>query len=160
MRSEPLFVRFANGTVSSLDILGSLIATTNHEPSKNIAEKAKELVVDLSVFRKDFCSMIQDLIDNGISQQLINYVDSYMKPSLEEIVDSSNGGRTGERRYVIIKAEDAPWIEALVCYNLCLFIKAYGVKEIKQCYTCKKYFTNKGKYAVYCSDSCKGSKRS
>jgi hypothetical protein len=158
MRLEPLFIRLANGSVTYTDVVDSLLATTTHEPSKEIAMKAKEVSVDLSVFKRDFGSMLQDLIDNGINQTLINYVNSYMKPSLEEIVESSNGGRTGEKRSIIIKAADAPWIEAIVCYNLCLFIKAYGIKEIKQCAVCKKFFTNKGKYAVYCSDMCKGSR--
>ena len=158
MRQEPLFVRFANGTVTYSDILDSFLASSTHEPSKAIAMKAKETSVDLSVFKKDFSSMLRDLIDNGINQQLINYVNSYMKPSLEEIVESVAAGRAGENRFVIIKAGDAPWVEAVVCYNLCLYIKTYGIKEIKQCAVCKKYFTNKGKYAVYCSDACKGNR--
>lgn len=158
MRIEPLFVRFANGSVTYRDVLDSLLSSTTHEPSKEIATKAKETAVDLSVFRKDFGNMLQDFIDNGINQHLINYVNSYMKPSLEEIVESSNGGSTGEKRYIIIKAADTPWVEAVVCYNMCLYIKAYGVKELKCCAVCKKFFTNKGKYAVYCSDTCKGSR--
>ena len=157
MRQEPLFVRFANGQVEHPDILESFLSSSTHEPSREIVLKAKESSADLSLFRRDFSNMVRDIIDNGVNQHFINYVNSYMKPSLEEIVESSNGGRTGEKRFVIIKAGDTPWIEAAVCYNLCLYIRAYGTKEIKQCKVCKKYFSNKGKYAVYCSDACKGS---
>jgi hypothetical protein len=158
MRTEPLFIRFANGQASAVDILDSLLSTTTHELSKDIAFKKKDDLPDLSIFRKDFGNMLRDLIDSGINQQLINYVNSYMKPSLEEIVESSGGGRAGEKRHIIIKAEDTPWIEAIVCYNLCLYIKMYGIREIKQCAVCRKFFSNKGKYATYCSDVCKGSK--
>lgn len=158
MIQEPLFVRFANGSVSYTDILDTVIASTMHDPTREIASKAKDTAADLSIFKRDFSNMVQDLVDNGTNQQSINYINSYMKPSLEEIVESTADGRTGEKRYVIIKAADAPWVEAVVCYNLCLYIKAYGIKELKRCAVCKKYFTHKGKYAVYCSDLCKGSK--
>jgi hypothetical protein len=159
MRQEPLFIRFANGQVSATDIIDSFLSTTEHPLSKDIGTKAKGRLPDLSVFKNDFKNLLLDLIDNGINQRLINYVDSYMKPSLEEIVESSGEGRTGERQYIILKAEDTPWVEAIVCYNLCLYIKAYGYRELKECPVCKKFFSNKGKYAKYCSDSCKGTGR-
>jgi len=158
VRREPLFINYLNGQMTALDVVDSFVAETTHEPSKAIAQKIKEHLPDLSAFKNDFKGCLLDLIDNGINQRFINYVNSYMKPSLEEILQSSGGGRTGESQYIIIKAEDTPWIEAMVCYNLCLFIKAYGFKEIKQCATCRKFFSYKGKYAKYCSDACKGLK--
>jgi hypothetical protein len=158
MKTEPLFVRFANGTISYVDVIDSFISSTDHESSKAIAQKARDTPVDLSVFKKDFSSMICDLVESGVNQQFINYVNSYMKPSLEEIVDTKGGGRAGEHRYVIIKAEDAPWVEAMLCYNLCIYIKMYGIRELKQCKVCKKFFSHKGKYAAYCSDFCKGTR--
>jgi hypothetical protein len=155
MREEPLYVRFANGLDDSRSIARSFLAVSQHEPSRQIAQTVLEGSLDLVPFRNDFKSMLQDLIDNGVNQRLINYVDSYMKPSLEEMVESTLTARTGEKRHVNIKSADTPWVEAVVCYNLCLFIKAYGIKEIKRCATCLKFFTNKGKYAVYCSEECK-----
>jgi hypothetical protein len=70
-------------------------------------------------------------------------------------VEGGGGSRAGEKRWVQIKAEDAPWVEAVVCYNLCLYIRMYGIKELKRCPKCQKFFSNKGKYAKYCSDICK-----
>jgi hypothetical protein len=78
-----------------------------------------------------------------------------MKPSLIEYVESDNIGKVGENRYISIKEEDTPWFEAIICYNLCIYIKVYGIKAIKQCPVCNKIFSTKGKYAKYCSESCK-----
>jgi len=158
VREEPLYVRFANGLEDSKSIARSFLSWSQHEPSRQIAQAVLDEFLDVAPFRNDFKSMLQDLIDNGVNQRLINYVDSYMKPSLEEMVESTATSRTGETRHVNIKSADTPWVEAVVCYNLCLYIKAYGIKEIKQCATCLKFFTNKGKYAVYCSETCKKDK--
>ncbi len=155
MRDEPLFVKFLNGQISYLQIIDVVIETSKDEKSKSIAESKRDSNIDMSLFREDFQKVVLDLIDNGINQRVINYLNSYMKPSLEEFVESPGGSRVNESRYVSIKADDAPWLEALLCYNLCIFIKVYGFKEIKQCAQCGKFFSHKGQYAKYCSDSCK-----
>jgi hypothetical protein len=155
MRDEPLFIKFLNGQINPTQIIDTVIGSSKDQQSKDIALQKKESEIDLSLFREDFVKVIADLIDNGINQRVINYVNSYMKPSLEEFVDSSAGNRVNESRYISIKAADAPWVEAVICYNLCIFIKAYGFKEIKQCSNCGKFFSYKGQYAKYCSDSCK-----
>jgi len=157
MRVEPLFINFLNKIVHSNDIIKTVTQMARDERTKKVAEEKEE--VDLSIFRRDFEKMILDLIDNGINQRVINYLNSYMKLSLEEYLDNSEGGRVNESRYVGIKAEDTPWLEAIVCYNLCLYIKAYGFKEIKRCPVCMRFFSNKGKYAKYCSEVCKGTKK-
>lgn len=155
MRDEPLFVKFLNGQISYLQIIDIVIETSKDGKSKSIAESKKDSNIDMSLFREDFQKVVLDLIDNGINQRVINYLNSYMKPSLEEFVESPGGSRVNESRYVSIKADDAPWLEAILCYNLCIFIKVYGFKEIKQCAQCGKFFSHKGQYAKYCSDSCK-----
>lgn len=155
MRDEPLFINFLNGQVNYLQIIDSVINNSKDDRSKKIAESKKGSTIDLSLFREDFHKVILDLMDNGDNQRVRNYLNSYMKPSLEEFVEPNNGGRVNESRYISIKADDTPWIEAVVCYNLCIFIKVYGFQSIKQCATCSKFFKHKGKYAKYCSDSCK-----
>lgn len=146
---EPLFVRFANGEASAEDVIGAM-SSSKDAKTKEIVSKALTTVPDLSVFRTDFKSMLSDLAENGVSRRVINYVDSYMKPSLEEYVEGAGTTMAGEARWVAVKADDAPWPEAVVCYNMCLYLRAYGIKELKQCPTCKKFFTNKGRYAKYC----------
>lgn len=158
MRREPMFIRFINGEVSAVDIINSFLSMTQHRESKNIAEEACGNPPDLSLFRRDFKKAVNDVIDSGLNNIFINYVNSYMKPSLLEVVDNSNQGRASERREVFLKEEKTPWVEALVCYNMSLYIRVYGISEIKCCPVCNKFFTNKGKYAKYCSEICKKSK--
>jgi hypothetical protein len=146
-RVEPLFVRFANGEASAEDVIGAM-SSSKDDKTKEIVAGALTAVPDLSVFRTDFKSMLADLAENGVSRRVINYVDSYMKPSLEEYVE----GGAGESRWVVVRASDAPWPEAVLCYNMCLYLRAYGIKEFKRCPTCGKFFTNKGRYAKYCME--------
>lgn len=155
MKAEPLFIRFANKQVGVLDVIQSVMSGCEDAFSKKTAEEAFKKPPDLDLFRNDFINMLKDLVENGVNQQLINYVDSYMKPSITEFVEGTQASRTGEKRWIILKAADAPWIEAIVCYNMCIYIRMYGIKEIKLCPVCHKFFSNKGKYAKYCSDSCK-----
>ena len=156
MRREPLFVRFANSDANASDIIQSFLSNSDDEESIKIARKAANNVPDLGLFKRDFQNAMEDLIDTGVNQQFINYVNSYMKPSLTEFVEGSGASRSGEKRWISIKEEDTPWAEAIVCYNLSLYIRMYGLKELKRCTVCKKFFSNKGKYAKYCSDPCKG----
>jgi len=153
-KQEPLFVRFANGDANPADVVGAM-SSSKHEESAAIAKTAVESLPDMLQFKTDFREMLADLSDNGVSRRIVNYVDSYMKPSLEEFVESPAGGRAGETRWVSIKADDAPWPEAVVCYNMCIYLKMYGVRSFKMCPVCKKFFTHKGKYAKYCSGDCK-----
>jgi hypothetical protein len=155
-KKEPLFVRFANREADVSDVINAL-SSSKDEVTLNAVAKARENPPDLSQFRVDFAQMLADLADNGVSRRVVNYVDSYMKPSLVEFGGSSEGSRAGESRWVSVKDAEAPWAEAVVCYNLCLFLKAYGIREFKICPICGKFFTNKGKYAKYCSDNCKAS---
>jgi hypothetical protein len=155
MRDEPLFIKFLNGQITHAQIIDSVLGTSKDQRSKDIAEGKRGAPTDLSIFREDFRNVVIDLIDSGINQRVINYIDSYMKPSLEEFIEPNQGSRMNESRYISIKADDAPWMEAIFCYNLCIFIKVYGFSDIKQCSNCGKFFSHKGKYAKYCSDSCK-----
>lgn len=155
MRIEPLFIRLANREISALEVIQSVIKSSEDPRSIEIAQSALQEIPDLSVFVKDFKEVLMDISDNGISQRMINYLNSYMKPSLSEILDTSGGNRSSEKRYICIKDPKAPWVEGIVCYNLSLFIKAFGLQSIKNCPVCTKFFTNKGKYAKYCSDICK-----
>lgn len=158
MKIEPLFLRFANGRVTEQEVIEIFLKDTDDDKSKGIATKALEKPPVLDVFKRDFRSALDDLIDNGLSNQFINYVNSYMKPSLLEFVEGGNSSRIGEKRRVTLKEEDTPWVEAVICYNLCLYIKSFGLQTIKHCPVCQKFFSHKGKYAKYCSDQCKGKK--
>jgi hypothetical protein len=155
MIAEPLYIRFANGQITSKGVIESFLKNAQNDKTRDIAEKALESPPNLTQFRKDFKSLLSDLMDRGVNREFVNYLNSYMKPSLEEFVEGSSIGRTGEKRWVGIKDEETPWVEAAICYNLSLYIKLEGIEKIKQCPVCKKFFCHKTKYAKYCSDSCK-----
>lgn len=155
MKTEPLFIKYANGLIDPSDIVQGFIRDSSDKKSLDIAKQTLKNLPDMSIFRRDFKKALSDLIDNGVNNYFVNYVNSYMKPSLEEIVKSTGNSQFGESRWVNIKESDVPWIEALLCYNLSLYVKIYGIKELKKCPICEKFFSNKGKYAKYCSDSCK-----
>jgi len=157
MKTEPLFIRFANGLVPTEEIIDTVLSSIRDEESKAIASKARENIPSTGLFKEDFSKALADMAENGITQQLINYVNSYMKPSLEEFMKTNDSSRSSEERWIKIKAADTPWIVAIICYNLCLYLKLYGIKEIKHCPVCKRFFSHKGKYAKYCSDACKAS---
>jgi hypothetical protein len=156
MKKEPLFVRFLNGETNTLEVINSFIELSEDKESKEIATKALDSVPDLSLFRRDFANCVEDIIDNGISRNIVNYMDSYLKPSLLEMTESGSYSKTNDKRWVTLKDDSAPWIEAVICYNLGLYIKAYGLSELKRCPVCNKFFSHKGRYAKYCSDVCKG----
>lgn len=155
MKKEPLFIRYANGITDEVEVARNFLSETEDKKSKEIAEKTLNDMPNLSLFRRDFKQCMQDLIDNGVSNHFVNYVNSYMKPSLLEIVEGNSNNQVGEKRWVTLKDHDTPWIEALLCYNMSLYIKVYGIKELKRCSVCSKFFSNKGKYAKYCTEECK-----
>jgi len=159
MIREPISIRFINNQTTLSEALESFSRGAKDNFTKECIEEAKNNQPLLEVFKEDFRTAIFDLIDNGASHYFKNYVDNYTKPSLEEFLDEKAISGSGvETRWVCIKDKEAPWIEALFCYNLLMFIKAFGIGSIKKCKQCDKVFTNKGKYASYCSDSCKAIK--
>lgn len=155
MKREFLFVRFVNKETGVAEVIDEFLEFTEDTHSREVATKTRKNLPELSLFLRDFRNALADIIENGISQKFINYVNSYMKPSLTEFVEGSGTSRTGEERWVVLKEDDTPWVEALICYNLMLYIRTYGMKELKLCPVCQKFFTNKGKYAKYCSERCK-----
>lgn len=155
MRIDPLFIRFANEPLNIDELLNGFDRQFENDKSKKIVEAVKVSPPDLKIFKRDFKKMLADLVENGINQNIKNYVNSYMKPSLEEYIDEAPGNRSGEHRFIAIKSADTPWIEAIICYNLCLYLRVYGISELKQCPVCTVFFCHKGKYGKYCGDSCK-----
>jgi len=158
MRSnDPLFIRFANDRISAVGIMETFLSTTKCEKTKEIVSSfLEEEEPDISQFRADFQNCLEDIIDKGADPYVRGYLNNYMEPALLEFKEESSFSSSGNQsQWVGIRKEDAPWIEALVCYNLCLFIKGMDWRHIKRCPVCQTFFCNKGKYAKYCSDSCK-----
>lgn len=155
MRRDPLFIKFVNKKISVLEILQSFSKSRDANTSKAAVELMPN-PPDLDDFREELTEALRDLADVGYGSEFIAFVNNYMESSLEEDVQVSDGYR-GENvfRSARIKDKNAPWVQGFICYNLSLYIKAFGLDSLKSCKICKILFTHKGKYAVYCSDPCK-----
>jgi hypothetical protein len=155
MPKGPLFLRFINRELSVFEMLQSFAKSSDSQTAK-VATKAMSSPPDLEGFRSEMKEAVTDLIKEGPGQEFIAFVDYYMKESLEEDLEIEKG-QLGKNvsRWARIKDETKPWMQGFICYNLCLYIKAFGLQSLKKCKICSKFFNHKGKYAVYCSDPCK-----
>lgn len=155
-QSDPLFIRFANGDATPEDVVRGIIEGTRDEKSVSIAQKVLYGEIDLSLFKSDFQSLLDDVIANGVYHPAVNYLNSYMEPSILEHREESSLSSTGSsKKWISIRNEKAPWVEAVVCYNLTLFIKVFGYDKIRKCPYCRRYFTQKKFKYKYCSEKCK-----
>lgn len=158
MSKNPLFLRFLNQNTSIYEMLKSFSQSKDPYTS-NTAIEAMEDPPDLEEFRTEFKDAVSDIIKEGPGEEFSAFVDHYMAPSLEEDVKTIKGQR-GENvfRVARVKDKNEPWVQGLICYNLCLYIRAFGLSALKSCKVCSKFFAHKGKYALYCSDACKAIK--
>jgi len=155
MNTDPLFLRFVNRELGVSDLL-RLFSRSPDPLTSETAIKAVESPPDLTDFHKELTEAVEDMVKEGVGEEFRAFVNNYMKDSIVEDVQSSPSGQ-GENvsRVARIKDPSATWIQGFVCYNLCLYLKAYGQENLKKCKMCGKIFAHKGKYAVYCSDQCK-----
>jgi hypothetical protein len=151
---NPLFLRFVNRKISTVDVLQSF--SQSKDPiTAGAAVKALENPPDLEDFRKELEEAVRDLVKEGLGEEFKVFVNHYMEPSIVQVTDTEKTP-FGENRMhsACIKDVDSTWIEGFICYNLCLYIKAFGLDNLKSCRTCGTLFCHKGKWAVYCEDIC------
>jgi hypothetical protein len=152
----PLFIRVANGLSSASAIAEAIIASTQDEATKEIAKALPVDGVDLSLFEKDLRALLADIEANGLVPPVIDYLNEYMKPSLlMHPIDKSNGGSGTKGYWLSIKDPEAPWLEAVVCYNLSAYIKLFGHNSIKRCPVCTSFFVQGKMKYKFCSEACK-----
>jgi hypothetical protein len=154
-KREPLFIRFINKEVGTSDLLHSF-SKSSDPVTLDAVQQALQSPPDLESFRVELTDAVRDIITTGLGEEFKAFVNNYMADSLEEDVQSTDS-QLGENisRSARVKDSSAPWIQGFLCYNLCLYVKAFGLDELKACKTCGKFFSHKGKFAVYCSDPCK-----
>jgi len=159
MFKDPLFLKFVNRNVTVFEMLQSFSKASDKNTSE-AAEKALLNPPDLDNFREEFQEAVRDLIKEGLGPEFKAFVDHYMEPALEEDVEMSDGmfGQNVSRA-ARVKDGASTWIEGFICYNLSLYIRAFGLDNLKICKICDKIFAHKGKWAVYCGDSCKSEGR-
>lgn len=155
--STPLFVRFANGDITQYDVARLVAASTQEDSVREIAVEVSESTAhNIGVFQADFRALVHDICEWGVSTRVRSFLTDYMSSAIELHVENHGLGSMGRQDmwYTII-GKDKPWVEAAICFNLTIFLKNQGQPLLKTCKVCKKIFVNKGKYATYCSDSCK-----
>lgn len=154
-KTDPIFLRFVNREITATDLLMSFSRSEDPETAM-AAEKAIDNPPDLTEFHKELSDAVKDLAKMGVGQEFKSFVNHYMEETLVEDVKSEKspyGDNTS--RVARIKDSSGPWVQGLLCYNLCLYIKAYGLDDLKLCKICSKPFAHKGKWALYCSEACK-----
>jgi hypothetical protein len=158
MATSPLFVRFANGDSSVPDVCRALQSSPHEETAQAAASLLAgeaEYAYDVETFRTDFRSCLRDLMGDGITAHAQKYLDSYMACLVEDVKGDGFSQKGSTTRSVHIGDLGGPWVEGLVCYNLCLYISSEGLSQLKSCKTCRRFFVGRGKYAAYCGDACK-----
>lgn len=138
-----------------MEILSKL-SESSDEATAKAASEALEDPPDLDEFHKELVDAVSDIISKGLDESFKAFVNHYMEPTLEDSVKHVPG-QFGDNvsRICTVKDSSGPWLQGVICYNLVLYIKAYGLENLKRCRVCAKFFDHKGKYAVYCSDPCK-----
>lgn len=155
--ASPLFIRVVNKQACARDIATGLLESTLDEKSKDIAGAVAEQNPDLTLFVEDMVELLRDIIGNGVSPSVRNYLNSYMSSSLlMHNTQDSSGNTVVSKTYLSIISEDTPWLEAVVCFNLSLYIKSSGTTKLKECPVCGKFFVNGKMDYKFCSESCKG----
>jgi len=159
MPKGPLFLRFINAEVTVFEMLQSFVKSPDSNTSEAAAIAMKN-PPDLEDFRTEMKDAVTDIIADGPGAEFAAFVNNYMEDSLEEDVQTAKGERgQNVSRSARVKEGATSWIEGFICYNLCLYIRAFGLMSLKKCKVCSTFFNHKGKYAVYCSDSCKAERK-
>jgi len=155
----PMWLRFMNKETDTLELLHS-ISKSSDSKTASASDKVLMAPPDLEPFRKELEGAVVDMVTEGIGDEFRAFVNHYMD-SLEEDLQIQGTPRGENRSQTArVKDEEGPWIQGFICYNLCLYVKAFGLDDVKRCKVCGKIFAHKGQYAAYCSDTCKAKKDS
>jgi hypothetical protein len=156
---NPLFLRFVNKKIGITEILQSFSLSKDPKTAA-AAIKALENPPDLENFRKELEEAVRDLAKEGLGEEFKVFVNHYMESSITQINDTEKTPFGENKMFMAyIKDENSTWVEGFICYNLCLYIKVFGLDNLKSCRTCGTLFCHKGKWAVYCEDTCNPKKR-
>ena len=153
---DPLFLRFIRKEIGAVELI-NIFSRSTDPYTRKVCENAIQDPPSLEQFHKELSEAVDDIIGTGADESFRAFVNNYMEDSITEDVTSSPSGVSGENisRSARVQDEGATWVQGLLCYNLCLYLKVYGTDNLKKCKICGKVFAHKGQYAVYCSDPCK-----
>jgi len=155
---NPLFVQFLNWARDKLtieQILERVGKSFVDKENKKIVDNFKldnEHLIRLDNFQNVFQDYILQFIkEKDISDEFLTWLNSAFNYIEESVTSYDNN----EIRQLSIKNPDGRWFEGIICYNFILTYNFFGFEIIKVCPICKKFFAHKGKWAVYCQESCK-----
>ena len=159
--SNPLFIKFLNwgGDQYAIELLLKGILENfkeKEEQERIIQKKLKNLnntfFTGLDKFKASFVKYVTEAISlQNISEEFLKFLNNSFKYISESVTTYAND----VQRDVIIKDSEGRWFEALICYNFIMTFNYFGIRIIKKCPVCNAFFAHKGKYAKYCSGSCK-----
>lgn len=154
MSKNPMFLQFINREKGAVDLLLSFSKSRDPKTSE-AAKRAMDNPPDLEEFRTELYDAVSDMVTDGIGDEFKAFVNHYMD-FLEEDYEIENTPRGQNQSHTArVKDENGPWVQGFLCYNTVLYVKAFGLENLKKCKICGKLFAHKGKWAVYCSDTCK-----
>lgn len=160
-KMEPLFIDFLNSIINEdfiLAFLKRLELLFNDKEDKKCVQEFREVfkshhLEGYRLTQTKFKDQMDYIINYGkFDHDFPGWANFYLA-SLRELKKEDAFGN--EERFVQIGDPNGDWITGLILYNFSLFCKYYGTELLKKCPTCNKYFTTKGKYAKFCSKSCK-----
>ena len=156
---DPLFLRFINKKIGVFDLLNSYASSLDPLTAET-ARNAMEDPPDLDEFRKELEDAVRDLAKEGLGEEFKAFVNHYMEPAITQVMNNTKTPFGENRSHLAyVKDPDSTWIQGFLCFNLSLYIKAFGLDNLKSCRTCATIFANKGKWAVYCQDVCNPKKK-
>jgi hypothetical protein len=156
---NPLFLRFINRKIGVFDLLNSF-ASSPDPLTAETARNAADSPPDLEEFRQEMEEAVRDLSKEGLGEEFKAFVNHYMVDSITQVTDNKKTPFGENRSHLAyVKDPDSTWIQGFLCFNLSLYIKAFGLDNLKTCKTCGALFAHKGKWAVYCEDSCNPKKK-
>lgn len=156
---NPLFIKILNWTGDKYTVEKILDQLYDSFPSDSdksaVSSKKASLTEDylntLIGFQKKFRTYVDmSLRANNISDEFVLWLNNAFKYVGEKKETYLND----ESRVLHIKDPDGRWLEGIFCYNFIMTVNYFGLEVIKRC-PCSLFFSNKGKYARYCSESCK-----
>lgn len=152
---DPLFLRFVARELGVIELL-NIFSRSQDAYTREACESALKHPPNLEDFHQELTEAVEDIVSEGAADEFKAFVNNYMEDAItEDIVTSPSEKGENISRTARVQNADGPWVQALLCYNLCLYLKVYGTENLKKCRICGKLFAHKGKYAVYCGDTCK-----
>jgi len=159
-KEDPLFINFVNTEITKeyLDVTLKRIENLfSDAEDKKIALDRREALKEHNIEGFKLVQIklrdhLDYITDKGKFDKAFGAWANFYLSALKEYKTEN---ASGVERFVKIGDPNGDWISGIILYNFSLFCKYYGIDILKKCPVDGVFFTNKGKYAKFCSDKCK-----